>query len=50
MKQLIINKNDLRHNINAIKKMAHLDIPDDCGNLYKLIGVVKGNGYRVRFS
>lgn len=45
MKSLIINKNDLRHNIKIIKNLAQLDILDDNGNRYKLIGVVKGNGY-----
>ena len=45
MKSLIINKDDLRHNINVIKELAKLDIPDDNGKKYKLIGVVKGNGY-----
>ena len=45
MKSLIINKNDLRHNINIIKGLAKIDILNDDGNKYKLIGVVKGNGY-----
>jgi len=50
MKQLIINKKDLSDNINAIKKLANLDIPNDNGNKYKIIGVVKGNGYRIRIN
>lgn len=48
MKTLLINKNDLRHNINVIKKLAKLDVSNDDGNKYKLIGVVKGNGYGLR--
>ena len=38
MNTLIINKNDLRHNINTIKKQINSDE-------YTIIGVVKGNGY-----
>ena len=34
MKSLIINKNDLRHNINVIKDIAKIDIPDDDGATY----------------
>ena len=45
MKSLVINKNDLRHNIKVIKDLAKLEILDDNGNKYKLIAVVKGNGY-----
>lgn len=45
MKSLVINKDDLRHNIKVIKELAKLDIPDDNGKKYKLIGIVKGNGY-----
>ncbi len=45
MKSVVINKNDLRHNIKVIKDLAKLDILDDYGNKYKIIGVVKANGY-----
>ena len=45
MKSLVINKNDLRHNIKVIKDLANLDVLNDNGKKYKLIGVVKGNGY-----
>lgn len=45
MKSLVINKNDLRHNIKVIKDLANLDVLNDNGEKYKLIGVVKGNGY-----
>ena len=45
MKSLVINKNDLRHNIKVIKDLSKLDVLDDNGKKYKLIAVVKGNGY-----
>lgn len=38
MNTLIINKNDLRHNIDTIKKQINSEE-------YTIIGVVKGNGY-----
>ena len=38
MNTLIINKNDLRHNIDTIKKQINKEN-------YTIIGVVKGNGY-----
>lgn len=43
MKSLTINKNDLRHNINIIKKQVDKKLDD--GKKYTLIGIVKGNGY-----
>ncbi len=46
MKALLINKEDLRHNINKIKEIAYSSSKNE--NTYKIIGVVKGNGYGLR--
>ncbi len=48
MKALLINKEDLRHNINVIKRLAKSNSSKE--NPYTIIGVVKGNGYGLRFS
>lgn len=42
MKKLVINKEDLRHNINKVKSYVK-DISKN--DKYTIIGVVKGNGY-----
>ena len=42
MEQIVINKEDLRHNINRIKEFAKDDTKTE---EYTIIGVVKGNGY-----
>lgn len=43
MTKLVINKKDLRHNIQVIKNIEKSQ--DDKKNNYKIIAVVKGNGY-----
>ena len=45
MKSLIINKEDLKHNIRKIKEIAKDTGRQDNHKLIKVIGVVKGNGY-----
>ena len=43
MKQLVINKSYLKHNIKAIQNFARESLSDSKEDKYTIIGVVKGN-------
>ena len=45
MKSLVINKEDLKHNVRIIKKIAEETGRDEKHKTLKIIAVVKGNGY-----
>ncbi len=45
MNTLVINKEDLRHNIEKIKEYTNKSGKDDNGKTVKIIAVVKANGY-----
>lgn len=45
MSKLVVNKEDLRHNIKQIKNFASKSGKNDNGEPVKIIAVVKGNGY-----
>ena len=45
MKSLVIDKKDLKHNIKQIKDLAKSNYKNENGEDYKIIAVIKGNGY-----
>ena len=45
MKSVVINKEDLRYNIEKIKEYSEKNPPDDNGKKVKIIAVIKANGY-----
>ena len=45
MNKVLINKQDLVHNIKKIKEHSKINLPDDKGNPVKIIVVVKANAY-----